>query len=190
MQRRAGFLWPDGNTLRRRADRIESAILMGLLALLLLAAPAAAFAAGSLADHGAQGAVRAEQSWHQVTATVISHRTEQMESSANGLTLLSAQARWTAGGQVHTGWIPVDPTAPRARTASIWVDAAGTPTGPPGARSALGVVIGLAAAGGAALAASLVFLVAAVVRLTLNRQRLTEWERAWRAVGPQWSRQL
>jgi hypothetical protein len=190
MLRRAVFLWPDANTLRRRADRIESAILMGLLAVLLLAAPAAAFAAGSTADHAAQGAVRAEQSWHQVTATLASHGPEQMESSPSGLTLLSVPARWTAAGRAHAGWIPVDPTAPRSTTAELWVDAAGLPTGPPGARSSLPLVVGLAALGGAALAGSLVLLAASLARLALNRQRMTGWETAWRAVGPEWSRQL
>ena len=190
MYRRAGFLWPDGNTLRRRADRIESAIMAGLIAVLLLVAPAAAFAAGSLADHAARGQATAEQAWHQVTATLTSRGARQMESSPAGWSMLSAPARWTADGQVHTGWVPVDPTAPHARTVQMWVNAAGTPTGPPGARSTLRLAVALAALGGVLVTGFLLFLAGLAARVALNRQRLAGWEQAWRAVGPRWSRQL
>jgi hypothetical protein len=190
MYRRAGFLWPDGNMLRRRADRIESAIMAGLLAVLLLAAPAAAYAAGSLADHAARGQARAEQAWHQVTATLTSRGGQQMERSPVGWSMLSAPARWTADGQVHTGWVPVDPTAPRARTVRLWVNAAGMPSGPPGARSTLRLAVALAGLGGALLTGFLLFLAGVAARAALNRRRMTSWERAWQAVGPRWSRQL
>ena len=65
MQRRVRFVRPAGNALRRRSDRIESAIVAGLLAFFVLAGPASAVVAGSLTDHAMLGQVRAEQSWHQ-----------------------------------------------------------------------------------------------------------------------------
>jgi hypothetical protein len=190
MLRRAGILWPDGNSLRRRADRIESVIMAGLLAVLLLAVPAAAFAAGSLADHATRGEARAEQTWHQVTATFTSHGTPRLEPSASGMSLPSARARWTDGGQVRTGWVPVDPTAPHAQTAVVWVNAAGAPTGTPAALSALHLAVALAGLAGALLAGFLVFLAGVTARVALDRKRIVGWERAWQTVGPQWSRQL
>lgn len=190
MQRRAGFLWPDANTLRRRADRIESAVTAALLAVMLLTAPAAAFAAGSLADHATRGEARVEQTWHQVTATLEGRGTQHLKSSTSGWTVLSARARWTAGGRVHTGWIPVDPVTPQIRTARVWVNPAGALTGPPGALSNLRLAVALAGLGGVLVIAGLLFLAGLATRIALNRKRMTGWERAWQTVGPQWSRQL
>jgi hypothetical protein len=33
------------------------------------------------------------------------------------------------------------------------------------------------------------FLAGVATRLVLNRRRMADWDRAWRAIGPQWSRQ-
>ena len=125
MQRRAGFLRPDGNVLRRLPDRVEWAIMAGLLAFLMLAAPGAAIAAGSAADHAVLGQVRAERSWHQVTATLTRPGTQRLESAAGNSAVLSARATWTAAGRTHAGWVPVLPSGPKTRTAKVWVNAAG-----------------------------------------------------------------
>jgi hypothetical protein len=190
MLRRAGFLWPDGNTLRRRADRVESAIVAGLLVFLLLAAPAAALVTGSLADHADRAEVRTEQTWHRVTASLTTRGVQQLQAAATGWVVLSVEAHWTAGGREHTGWIPVSPAARRTDTAPVWVSPAGTPTGPPGAAQTLHLAVALAALAGALLAGGLVFLAGVAARMAMNRRRMEGWEIAWRAVGPEWSRQL
>jgi hypothetical protein len=46
--RAAPFLWPGRNALRRRWDRIESAVVIGLAALFLIAGPAGPPADGRL----------------------------------------------------------------------------------------------------------------------------------------------
>jgi hypothetical protein len=38
--------------------------------------------------------------------------------------------------------------------------------------------------------AAIVFLAAVATRLMLNRRRMADWDTAWRAIGPQWSRHL
>src|ERR1700729_3079083 len=102
MQRRVGFLRPPRNILRRRSDRIESAIVAGLLAFFMLAGPGAAIAAGSLADHSVLGQVRAQQSWHQVTATLVHPEARRLQASASNWVVQSATATWTAVGRTHT----------------------------------------------------------------------------------------
>jgi hypothetical protein len=72
----------------------------------------------------------------------------------------------------------------------VWVNAAGTPTGPPSALSNLHLAVVLAGVAGALLAGCLVFLAGLAARFALNRQRIVGWERAWQTVGPAWSRQL
>ena len=190
MQRRVRFVRPTGNALRRRSDRIESALGAGLLAFFVLAGPGAAIAAGSLADHAMLGQVRAEQSWHRVTATLTHPDARRLEASASDWVVQSAQASWTVGGRTHTGWIPLAAPPGKARTASVWVNSAGHLTGSPSAYADLHLAVGLAALSAALVVAALVFLVAVASRLVLNRRRMADWDRAWRAIGPQWSRQL
>jgi hypothetical protein len=190
MQRRVRFVRPTGNALRRRSDRIESAIVAGLLAFFVLAGPGAAIAAGSLADHAMLGEVRAEQSWHRVTATLTHPGARRLEASASDWVVQSARASWTVGGRTHTGWIPLAAPPGKARTASVWVNSAGHLTGPPSANADLHLAVGLAAFAAALVVAAIVFLSAVVTRLVLNRRRMADWDTAWRAVGPQWSRQL
>jgi hypothetical protein len=190
MQRRARFVRPAGNALRRRSDRIESAIAAGLLALFVLAGPGAAIATGSVVDHAMLGQVRAEQSWHPVTATLVHPATRRLEASASNWVMQSARATWTTAGRTHTGWVPLAAPPGRSRTVTMWVNAAGTPTGPPSAYANLHLAVGLGAFAAALLVAFVLVLAGLATRLVLNRQRMAGWDRAWQATGPQWSRQL
>jgi hypothetical protein len=70
------------------------------------------------------------------------------------------------------------------------VDADGRPAGPPEAYANLHLAVGLAALSAALAVAGLLLLAAAATRAVLNRQRMADWDTAWRAIGPQWSRQL
>jgi hypothetical protein len=190
MQRRVRFVRPARNALRRRSDRIESALVAALLAFFVLAGPAAAMVAGSVADHDMLGQVRAEQSWHPVRATLTHPGARRLQASASNWVVQSAEASWTAGGRTHTGWIPLAAPPGQARTASVWVNSAGTPTGPPSAYANLHLVIGLAALCAVLIVAGILFLAAVATRFVLNRRRMSGWDTAWRAIGPQWTRQL
>lgn len=189
MQRRVRFLRPPENILRRRSDRIESAMVAGLLAFFVLAGPGAAIAAGSLADHTVLGQIRAQQGWHQVTATLAHPDARRLEMSASNWARPSARATWTAAGRAHSGWIPLGSPPGKAGKVTVWVDAAGRPTGPPSAYANLHLAVGLAAFSGALAVAFILFLAAVAARCLLNRWRMADWDRAWRAIGPQWSRQ-
>jgi hypothetical protein len=186
--RAAPFLRPDRHGLRRRWDRIESAVLIGLAALFLIAGPAAAIAAGRAADRAVLGQARGEQAWHRVTATLIRRDPDDLQSASGRSTLL-VRARWSAAaGAGRTGWVPVTPAQWKRGTAPVWVDAAGRLTGPPGALAGRPLEVSLAAASGALGLACVLFLAGAGARVLLDRRRMAGRETAWRAVGPQWSR--
>jgi hypothetical protein len=189
MQRRVRLLRPCGNALRRRSDRIESAIVAGLLAFFVFVGPAAAIVAGALADHAMLGQVRTEQSWHRVPATLAHPGAPRLEASASNWVLQSARATWTAGGRAHSGWVTLAAPPGKARTVPIWVNGNGVPTGPPGAYANLHLAVGLAAFSAALAVAGVLLLAAVATRVVLNRQRMADWDTAWRAIGPQWSRQ-
>jgi hypothetical protein len=176
--------------LRRRWDRLESVITLGLAALFLIAGPLIAIAAGRLADSSMLRQVRAEHTWHRVTATLASRDARRLESSASNWVLMSARASWTASGHARTGRVPVSPGAGKHGTVRIWVDAAGRLTGPPSARVDLPLEVAVVAAS-APLGLACVLAMAGVgARSALDRRRMAAWENAWRATGPRWSRQL
>ena len=72
--RRAGLarhLVLDHNPLRRRADRLETCIMAGLLAAFLAGAPLIAVVAGGWAHAAGLRQQRAQRSWHQVPAVLL-----------------------------------------------------------------------------------------------------------------------
>ncbi|HEY2286841.1 MAG TPA: hypothetical protein VGH88_13970 [Streptosporangiaceae bacterium] len=165
--------------------------MAALLSFFLLAGPAAAVAAGSTVDHAMLGQVRAQQGWHQVTATLIHPTARRVDaSSPSNWVLQSALATWTVAGRTHTGWIPLAAPPAKAGTAPVWVDADGQPSPPPSAYSNLHLAVAVAAVAAALAVAAILFFVGLASRVLLDRRRMTAWDTAWRAIGPQWSRQL
>lgn len=100
-------------------------------------------------------------------------------------------AWWTApDGRARSGAILVSAGLAADHTVPLWVDGAGLPTGPPpshGALLAREATAGVVAA--VALGIALLCL-ASAGQWVLDRRRLADWEAAWAAVGPQWTRRF
>ncbi|MBO0775418.1 MAG: hypothetical protein J2P34_03825 [Actinobacteria bacterium] len=179
-------LRPDGNPLRRTADRLEAALAVFLIAGFLAGAPLAALAGGNWAAGATRAAQRAEASWHPVRATLL-----QSAAAATG-SIFSLQpqvrARWSApDGTSRTGEVYAPGGSKAGQAVTIWTDRSGHRVGYPlqhadvVLRSLLG---GLAAV--AALTAVL-GLIGVAARALLNRRRLAAWDLGWAASGPEWS---
>jgi hypothetical protein len=190
--------WPDGNLLRRRADRAEAVILALLIAVLAVFGPVSALAAGGSAYRAAARADRAGQAGrHQVTAVLLVSARPAL-SAFGGLGLVPAPARWTAPNGIqrhgtkpqaveHRGEVEVLPGTQAGAKVTTWVDAAGQPADAPlpGWRVAgQGLLAGLLAGAGVALLLAVAWLLA---RLWLDRRRLAAWESAWRSTAPRWT---
>jgi hypothetical protein len=183
LSRRLGL---DGNPLRRRIDRLAAGLAALLMAVFLIGAPMLSVAAARWAGHAAAAGQRAARSWRQVPAVLLRRAPPPAVGWAFGSSWVPA--RWTApDGHERAGRIPVTTGLAAGRTVRLWVDAAGSPTGPPpryGAPVASEAPAAVLAT--AALGAVLLWL-AGVGRWMLNRRRLAAWEAAWAAVGPQWT---
>jgi hypothetical protein len=179
----------DGNPLRRRTDKIAACFAALLLAMFLIGAPVLSVTAIDWAGRtGATG--QAVRSWHQVSA-VLRQAAPVPSFSRGALGLALAQARWIApDGRARTGAIPVSAGLAAGHTVRLWVDAAGLPTGPPPSRRA--TLAREATAGAVATVALGIMLLclASAGRWVLDRRRLANWEAAWAAVGPQWTRRF
>ena len=185
LARRLGL---DRNPLRRRTDKIGACAAALLLGVFLIGAPLLSVAAAGWATRAGASGQRAERSWRQVSAVLMP--SSAPGTSAGGLSGYSwIPARWTApDGRARTGEIPVSNALSADHTVRLWVDAAGSPTGPPLRHRS--VVADEAMAGVVAtVALGIVLLCLALAgRWVLGRRQLADWETAWAAVGPQWTK--
>src|SRR5216684_6308746 len=98
MARRAGLarhLALDHNPLRRRADRLETCIMAGLLAAFLAGAPLVAVTAGSWAHARNLRQQRAQASWHQAPAVLLQAVPRQAAFRHWSASAAWVQASWT-----------------------------------------------------------------------------------------------
>jgi hypothetical protein len=180
----------DGNPLRRRTDRAAACFAALLIAMFLIGAPVLSIAAIGWAGRTGATEQQAPRSWHQVSA-VLRQAAPAPSFSREALGFTLVQARWTApDGRARAGSIPVTAGLAAGHTVPLWVDEAGLPTAPPpshGATLAHEATAGVVAT--VALGIMLLCL-ASVGRWVLDRRRLADWEAAWAAVGPQWTRRF
>jgi hypothetical protein len=180
----------DGNPLRRRTDKIAARLAALLLAVFLIGAPLLSVAAVSWAGHHGAADLRAMRSWHQVSAVLL-QGAPAPAPSGRVVGYYQVLAWWTTpDGQHRTGRIPVSADMAAGRTVRLWVDSAGWPTGSPLnhrlvlAHDATAAVIATVALGGVLLC------LAWAGRRVFDRRRLADWEAAWAAVGPQWTKRF
>jgi hypothetical protein len=174
-----------GNPLRRPVDRREGRMIAGLLAIFLTAGPLVGVISGQLAYRAGLRQMQSEQSWREVTATLLQNASDATGVGSNWE--LSVTARWKApNGQPKTGVLPVDSSARTGQHVTIWVDGQGRPAVSP--MKLYNVVANAVAIGiGSQFALAVILLLAGcTVRLVLNRRRLAAWECEWRTIEPRW----
>ena len=183
LARRLGL---DGNPLRRRIDKIAACLAALLMGVFLTGAPMLSLAAARWTGHAAATAQRAARSWHQVPAVLLRGAPLPALGWAFGSSWVPA--RWTApDGQERAGRIPVSSRLAAGRTVRLWVDTAGSPTGPPPSHGAAVASEALAAAFASVALGAVLWWLAGAGRWVLDRRRLAAWEAAWAAIGPQWT---
>ena len=179
----------DRNPLRRRTDKIAAWLAVLLVVVFIVGAPAVSMAAVGWVGRSAATWQHAARSWRQVLAVVTR---AAPASPAWGLSGYSwVRARWTApDGQARAGLIPVSVAVAPGQRVRVWVDAAGTPTGPP-------LTTGTVVADEVRTAVVAVIMLGVVLlclmgagRQLLDRRQLAGWEAAWAAVGPEWTRRF
>lgn len=186
-QRLARIVVGNDNPLHRRVDRIQSAVVVGLVAAFVIAAPLLSIVAVQVTGAAAVREQRAEAQWKPVTAVL-------QESAAAGLVAADGAfdswvtASWKMpGGATRSGLVAVDLNARKGQRMTVWVTPAGQLTRPKLTRAqvlewettaAIVTPIGLAV---------LLVVAGGVVRLAANRRRMAGWTRAWAAAGPRWS---
>jgi hypothetical protein len=184
--RRLGRLLGLGrNPLRRRLDILESRLLAGLAAALMIGAPLLGIMAGQLAHQASLREEQAQQGWRQVPATLLQSAPREATVFVSSL----AQALWKVpGGTERVGKIPAPAKAQRGSIVPIWISRQGALASQPLSEwqaTSWAWTAGVLAGLGLALALGLLAL---LIHLIVNRRRLAAWEADWAATGPRWSR--
>jgi hypothetical protein len=159
--------------LVRTTDRIEALVFVLVVLVSLLAIPIAAAVGTAVYDSRRQAYAEQTHTHHTVTATVTDVPASQQILRTGTTTV---PARWTAGGEEHTGAVKAPSTTKTGDTIEIWVDNNGaqvpapTPTTRAAAEAAMGaLVIWISVA---ATTATLF----TVTRAVCDRIRLTGWQ--------------
>jgi hypothetical protein len=180
----------DRNPLRRGTDRIEAALRLVMMIMLVTAVPAAAVLAGQQADHVALSRAHAQRAAdHLVSAVLL----EQAPATGTPDPYTSVQttwvlARWQPPGlPPRTGEVLATAGARKGSTVRTWIGPSGAVTSPPlDHRDIVGdVLIAAVATGFVSWLVLLAF--GALARRALDSRRLRAWDAEWRAAGPLWS---
>jgi len=185
--RRLGF---DSNPLRRRTDRIEAAIRLAAVILLLVAVPIATIAVGRQVDHLALRQAHAQQAAdHQVTAVLLQQaQATGVPDPYTSIQLTYVLARWQPPSQApRSGQVLAAAGARAGSTVKVWVDASGAVTSPPPDHRMIAGDVCIASIVACLVACLLVLGSNALARRVLDYRRLRAWDAEWRAAGPLWS---
>jgi hypothetical protein len=172
--------------LRRPIDRRQSAIARGLvLAFLVLGPVLAGLAAQHAHDLGVQAERRQATGRHPVDATVV-RRLDSIGPISGEVVRERARVWWRApDGSPRTG--EANTSKPAGTRVQVWIDDAGTITGPPQTHGqSIGTASFVAAGVLTAVAAPLI-VVHLLVRRRFNRRRDLDWDIAWAQVADRWS---
>jgi hypothetical protein len=178
----------DGNPLRRRTDKIAAWAAALLLTVFLIGAPLLSVVAIGWAGRAGAADQRAERSWRQVPAVLL----QAPPAPAREVVGYSrVRARWTApDGRMRTGQILVSTGLAAGRTVPLWVDAAGSPAGPPPTHRTTIATKATAAVVAAAALGIVLLSLARAGQWVLDRRRLADWGVTWASVGPQWTKRF
>ena len=186
----ARWLGFDRNPLRRGTDRVEAALRLVMMILLVVAVPIAAVAAGRQADHLALNQAHAEQAAnHLVTAALLRDAPATgIPDPYTSIQTVWVPARWQPPGQPsRTGEVLALAGARKGSTVRTWIDASGAVTNPTlDHRDIVGDVC-IAVVATCVVSWLVLLLSGTLARRALNRRRLSAWEAEWRAFGPLWS---
>ncbi|OXM45404.1 Rv1733c family protein [Amycolatopsis alba] len=178
------------NPLARGEDRAEAITLLLAVLIVLAALPFAAAAGSAVFVAKSERAAAEQGERYRGEATLLEDGAPLAMGGRAGLTkdTQPTEATWsTHGGEVRVGEVPASRGARAGAKVPVWLDGVGHPVASPltvpDAR-----LMGIGAAIALWLAAIVVSsLLYGLVRLWLDRARLSRWQEEWRATAPKWT---
>ena len=176
------------NPLRRRVDRLESALLLGVLMAALLVVPAAAALGTTIHDRAENAATRQRAALRQVQARTLENTAEIVPSTPGQVTTRVRIGWLDPAGSTREGSADVVIGTKAGTELTIWLDRAGAIARAPRA-SADSTALGSAAALTLPMLGwPLLWATFRLARRPLDRRRAQDWAREWEQVSPRWTR--
>ncbi|WP_328883372.1 Rv1733c family protein [Streptomyces sp. NBC_00299] len=174
------------NPLKRRADAVESWVLLAAWVLTVLCGVLAGLATAGTVE---RGMARERVEWRPVVALLTEQApgTADPRSGTSTSEYVWAKVRWSArDGSPHTGQARVRPGSGVGTPVTVWTDPQGRlvtrPATPSEARTPATLVGGLAGF----CAASVPFVAGRALRNRLESNRIDNWGYEWARFGPLW----
>ena len=191
LARLARWLGFDRNPLRRGTDRIEAALRLVLMIMLVAAVPAAAVITGQRTDHSALNWAHAQQAAdHQINAVLL----QQAPPTGSPDPYTSVQTAWALARWQPPGLPPrtgenvlATAGAHKGSTVRTWIDASGAITDPPLDHRDIAGDVSIAVIATCLISGLVLLASSTIVRRVLDHRRLSAWDAEWRASGPLWS---
>ncbi|MET8944468.1 hypothetical protein ABZX30_12995 [Streptomyces sp. NPDC004542] len=170
------------NPLRRRADKLEAWLVLGVWLLTVLTGVLSGLAAAGSVEHGL---ARERLEWRPAVALVA----EKAPGTAHSGERVWTKVRWTAAdGSPHTGQARVEPGSPAGSPVTVWTDPQGHLVTRPASVSQAHLRAGLIGTLVGVSAAAVPFVSGLALRGRLERRRMDDWDAEWARLGPQWGR--
>ncbi|TMS00287.1 hypothetical protein [Nonomuraea basaltis] len=172
---------PDGNPLRRRSDRLESAFVLAALLLVLTSLLPAVLAGRALYENALRDQYAGPGVRRQVMATLLEDvPPARVSFSEIASAKPQTMARWTTPeGATRSGRVPAPALTKAGTMVRVWIDAAGAPASPPAGTDVLagrGVAMGIFIV----LVTTLLTLAAFwIYRRWVDHIRFEQWEADW-----------
>lgn len=174
------------NPLRRRADRVEAWVGLGVWALILLVGVGAGLAAENSVE---SSLARQRSEWHPVSALLTENAPWVGDKAEASSERVWVKVGWTADdGTEHTGQARVAEGSRAGSAVTVWTDREGFLVGKPASPSQSQLRASMVGILAGVTAAVLPWGAGRFVRARLYRRRLDEWDVAWARVEPQWRR--
>lgn len=186
----ARWLALDHNPLRRPADRLEAALRLVILIVILAGVPLASIAVGRAVDHIGIRTLQAEQAAdHQVRAVLTQAAPAHGSPDPySGEQIAWVAARWVAAnGTIQSGQVLAMAGARKGSTVALWTNASGAATEPPETHGDIVSNVFIASASSALLLIFALVGLQGLGRRLLDRRRMKAWDAEWRTTGPRWT---
>jgi hypothetical protein len=190
LARLARWLGFDRNLLRRGTDRVEGALRLVMIIVVVAVVPAMAVAAGRWTYHYVVHQAQAQQAVdHQITAALLRDAPATgVPDPYTSLQTAWVPARWQPPGQPpRTGEVLAVAGARKGSTVRTWIGPSGAVTNPPLDHRVIRGDVLMAVMATLLVSCALLLGAARLARRMLDRRRLRAWEAEWRASGPLWS---
>jgi len=174
------------NPLTRTSDRVESAVFVIALLVVLLGLPVAAATGSEVYARESVASTEQLRTRHQIEATVLE---DTGPGVTTGVTGPDVRASWQApDGTPRQGAVSAAYDLKAGSTVPVWIDRNGAVTTPPLTPEGA-VITAVGWAGLLWLGLGCVLCSAYLLTVHLNRRRnARRWEAEWTAVEPEWTR--